>query len=222
MDFCKTPCIKKPGCSLPALGNSLNFTLLHHTENWLKPQSFKDSTEICFCLVHFSFSNNKVYKRENKILNSSHYTVGLAHSEKTQESPQTLENHQVTLPWDSGVVRALLPHRVLPCMRQDGHSRPGVTSPAPSVAFTAPTLSVLPGSPAAAPTQSRAVWDPSSALSSLLAPGTISLCRARSTRLHEKPLPETWREISKRVMLMRVPSWLLATKVRSGVWAQEK
>ena len=62
------------------------------------------------------------------------------------------------------------------------------------------------------------------AMSSLLAQGTSSLSRARSTGfcLQKKPLPESWREISKRVMLVRVTSRFLARKVRSDVCVQGK
>lgn len=92
--------------------------------------------------------------------------------------------------------------------------------------LTAQILSALPDSPAGAPppTHSSALQDPTSALSSLLALGTSSLSRAGSTRLclQEKPLPETWREMSKRVMLMRVPIWFLARKVGFGASGQEK
>lgn len=139
----------------------------------------------------------------------SDYKEGLAHSEKAQESPQTLDNHQLTVSWDSGMVRALLHHRVLPCMRQDGDSGPDLTSPAhlkhSLPKHCQPSL-VLPCW-RCTPTHGSALWDPTSALASLLALDANSLSRARSTRLclQEKPLPETQREFSRRMMLMRTP-----------------
>lgn len=102
-----------------------------------------------------------------------------------------------------------------PCVRQAGGPSLALTPPArlrrllseprqPFPALQTPPLTpVLGGTP----------------ISSLPAQGTSSLSRAGSTRLclQEKSLPERWREISKRVMLVRVTIQLLARKVTSDV-----
>lgn len=169
MDFCKTPCRKSlvPHC-LPLVTHLL---LLSHTENRLMPQSFKTKTENCFCLIHFSFPNTEVCKKENKILNSSQVWDQITRKAlHIQKSHRKAPRHWTTSSSHFYGALGWSEHCWLTeCSPSWGRMgiRGQVSPLCSSEAF--PALWALPDPPAGAapPTHGSALWDPTSAPASL-------------------------------------------------------
>lgn len=122
-----------------------------------------------------------------------------------------------------------VPLQAPPCMRWDGDARLDLPAPArlrhspPEPHHPFPSSAPARQTP---PLPAELCGTPVSATSPLFPPAQDigSHSRARTIRRHlqEKPLLESWREISKRVLLVRATIRFLARKVRFDVWAQAK